>query len=287
MTLLFKIGFLEIGWVDAIDIFLVTILIFQIYQLVKGSVAVRILLGGFAIFMLWLIVRALEMELLSTILGQFIGVGVLGGLILFQQEIRKFLLVIGKANYLSNNSFLRNLWRSALSDSKVPIDVFISASQEMSASLTGALVVFTRSSELKFYAESGDEIDAIASKRLIIAIFNKYSPLHDGAMIVDKMGRIVAARCILPVSENNDLPASLGLRHRSAIGLTEVSDAVVLVVSEETGHISIVSNGKINRNLSPDMLRQKLETLLTIDSEEKEKEEELNKVTSEGDLETP
>lgn len=270
MNLLFRIGFLEIGWIDILDIFLVTLLIYQLYQLVKGSVAAKILLGGGAIFMLWLIVRALEMQLLSTILGQFIGVGVIAALILFQQEIRKFLLVIGKANYLGNNILIRSFWGNSRSKINIKADVFIEAAQEMSASLTGALMVFSKGSELKFYAESGDALDAIASKRLIISIFNKYSPLHDGAMIIDQSGRLKAARCILPVSENDELPASLGLRHRSAIGLTEVSDAVVVIVSEESGQMSLAKNGHIYRNLTAAELKDKLIFHLTIEEQDEE-----------------
>jgi diadenylate cyclase len=281
MILLFHLGFLEITWIDLVDILLVSLLIYELYQLVKGSVAVRILTGGMALFMLWLLVGAMGMELLSTILGQFIGVGVIAFLILFQQEIRKFLLVIGKANYLNSKNIFRGLWKGTLPQTPVQVDVFVEAAQEMSASLIGALIVFAKSSELKFYAESGDIIDAIASKRVLISIFNKYSPLHDGAVIISSEGRIRAARCILPVSENPNLSAQLGLRHRSAIGLTEVTDAIVLVVSEETGAISLVKNGEINRKLSPETLRQKLlyylteqenfETVASTPSEELEK----------------
>lgn len=260
MILLFHIGFLEVSWVDIIDIFLVTLLLYQLYRLVKGSVALKILLGGVAIFMIWLIVTALEMELLSTILGQFIGLGVLATLILFQQEIRKFLMVIGKANYF-NNAFFKGLWKNAPNDS-INIEIFIQAAQEMSATLTGALIVFTRNTDLKIYADTGDRIDAVASTRLIISIFNKYSPLHDGAMIIGKNARIHSARCILPVSENTNISASLGLRHRAAIGLSEVVDALVLVVSEETGAISVVINGTIYRNLSEKRLRNRLRHFL-------------------------
>ncbi len=277
MLLFFRLGFLEITWIDIIDILLVSVLIYELYQLVKGSVAVRILFGGVFILMLWLVVSALHMELLSTILGQFIGVGVLAALILFQQEIRKFLLVIGKANYLSNNFFLWNLWGQNGLKTTVEIDVFVEASQEMAASLTGALMVFSKSTELKFYADSGDEIDAKASKRLIISIFNKYSPLHDGAMIINHTGRIQAVRCILPVSENDEISASLGLRHRAAIGLSEITDAIVVVVSEETGAISLVKNGEIYRKLSPKELKEKLIFYLTLkekDTSKLETEEE-------------
>jgi diadenylate cyclase len=270
MQLLVKIGFLEMGWIDILDILLVSILLYELYRLVKGSVALRIVLGGVAVVFIWWLVRALDMELLSTILGQFIGVGVLGALILFQQEIRRFLLVIGKANYLSNNRLWRVFSGNPLPKTNIELDIFVEVAQEMASSLTGALIVFAKSSELKFYTESGDKLDALASKRLILSIFNKYSPLHDGAMIVGKDGRILAVRCILPVSENHDLPASLGLRHRSAIGLTEVTDSIVLVVSEETGQISLVKSGHILRDLTAKQLKSKLLYYLTHEDEEEE-----------------
>lgn len=256
------------SFADILDILLVSFIMYQLYNLVKGSVASRILLGGVAVYALYLLVSALGMEMLSTILGQFMGVGVLVIIILFQQEIRKFLLVIGKATPFGEYSFLKSIWSkgSSSAENKQKITAVVEASQEMSASLTGALIVFSRSSELKFYAESGDVIDATISKRLLISIFQKFSPLHDGAVIVSRDGRIVAARCILPVSENDELPASLGLRHRAAIGLTEIADAIVVVVSEETGQMSIVRNGKIYRNLDSEAMTQRLTLLLTEDT---------------------
>jgi len=256
------------SFADILDILLVSFIMYQLYNLVKGSVASRILLGGIAVYALYLLVSASGMEMLSTILGQFMGVGVLVIIILFQQEIRKFLLVIGKATPFGEYSFLKSIWskNSSSAENKQKITAVVEASQEMSASLTGALIVFSRSSELKFYAESGDEIDATISKRLLISIFQKFSPLHDGAVIVSRDGRIVAARCILPVSENDELPASLGLRHRAAIGLTEIADAIVVVVSEETGQMSIVRNGKIYRNLDSEEMTQRLTLLLSEDA---------------------
>jgi uncharacterized protein (TIGR00159 family) len=263
MSLLFLFfNFLTVGWTDVIDVLLVAFLLFQLYQLVKGSVASRIMVGIVAVFFVWLLVSALEMELLSTILGQFMEVGVIAALILFQQEIRKFLLVIGKVNYF-NNALLQGMFGGAKTNVKV--DVFVEAAQEMAVTQTGALIVFAKSSELKFHAESGDRLDAVASKRLIISVFNKHSPLHDGAMIIGQSGRINAVRCILPVSENSELPAMLGLRHRAAIGLTEVTDAIVLVVSEERGAISVVKNGRIFSNLNPQELKRKLLLYLTED----------------------
>lgn len=289
MIFLISIGFLDMNFADILDILLVSFIMYQLYNLVKGSVASRILLGGLAVYALYLLVSAAGMEMLSSILGQFMGVGVLVIIILFQQEIRKFLLVIGKATPFGRYSFIKSFWsKTSSSENTFKINAVVEACQEMSASLTGALIVFSKSSELKFYAESGDEIDAIVSKRLLISIFQKFSPLHDGAVIVSKDGRVVAARCILPVSENDSLPASLGLRHRAAIGLTEIADAIVVVVSEETGQMSIVRNGKIYRNLDPEAMTQRLTLLLSDDNTNKKetKPEAKTDTTAETDNNT-
>jgi uncharacterized protein (TIGR00159 family) len=268
MKLLFSIGFLQISWVDVIDISLVTYLLYQLYKLMRGSVAIKVFLGFLSIYLSYLIVKAAEMELLTSILGQFMGVGVIAALILFQQEIRKFLLLIGKSSVFNNDHLFTFPWRRAMAEKQVSITPIVEAAKTMSAANTGALIVFARDSELKFYTDSGDELDAVISKRLIISIFNKYSPMHDGAVIIVK-NRIKAARCILPVSENDALPASFGLRHRAAIGLTEITDAVVLVVSEETGQISLVVNGRVMHNLSAQELRNKL-NLYLLESKEEE-----------------
>lgn len=264
MLLLFKIWFLEITWIDILDVMLVSLLIFQVYKLLRGSVAVRILLGVLFISIIYVLVNAFQLKLLSMILGQFFGVGVVATIILFQQEIRKFLLLLGRSQMFGNEGFGFSLpWRKNTNQIKIDVNAVVEAARAMGASNTGALMVFTRSSELKFYADSGDRIDAVLSKRLILSVFNKYSPLHDGAMIVAGNGRIKAVRCILPVSENNDIPASMGLRHRAAIGLSEMTDAIVLVVSEETGQMSVVRNGEVFTNLSPQELRNKLNKLLS------------------------
>lgn len=261
MIFLFNIGFLEVSWKDIIDIVLVSVLLYQVYKLMKGSVAVKIFLGFLSLYMIYLIVRAAQMELLSTILGQFMSVGVLAAIILFQQEIRKFLLLIGKTTVLNRDNFFNGLpWRkNQLKD--LNITPIIEAAKNLGGANMGALIVFSKSSELKFYTESGDLIDAVISKRLLQSIFNKYSPLHDGAVIIYN-GRIKAARCILPVSEQENLPAQFGLRHRAAIGMTEVTDTLVLVVSEETGQMSIVRNGTIFHNLSSQELRKKINEYL-------------------------
>ena len=262
MINLFTLGFMEIGWIDILDIFLVTILLYQLYKLLTGSVALKIFIGFLSIYLTYLIVKAAGMELLTAILGQFMGVGVLAGIILFQQEIRKFLLLIGKTTAFNNEKLFRGFpWRREETTERMNLTPFIDAAKSLAGKNTGALIVFAKTSELQFYSDSGDFLDAAISKRLLLSIFNKTSPLHDGAVIVAG-NRIKAARCILPVTESDDVPASLGLRHRAAIGLSEVTDSVILVVSEEAGQISLVTEGVVYRNLSSSDLRSKLNQYL-------------------------
>lgn len=250
MTLLFNIGFLEISWVDIIDIFAVTLLLYQVYKLMKGSIASKVFLGFIFLYLTYLMVNAAEMELLSAILGQFMGVGVLALIILFSPEIRKFLLLIGKSTTFSRENFFKNMpWKKQSLEDQFDVNPIIDAAKILGGSYTGALIVFSRESELKFYVDSGDLIDGKISKRLLLSIFNKNSPLHDGAVIIYN-GRISAARCILPISDLENLPAQFGLRHRAAIGMSEITDTLVMVVSEETGQMSIVRTGKINHNMS-------------------------------------
>jgi diadenylate cyclase len=246
MIFLFKIGFLEVSWVDFIDIALVSVLLYQVYKLIRGSIAMNIFLGILALYLVYLIVRAAQMELLATILGQFMGVGVLAMIILFQPEIRKFLLVIGRGTEFRENIFnaISN-WRHEYHDD-FDISEVIEAAKSLKATKTGALIVFSRDTELKFYAQTGDELDAAVNKRLLLSIFNKNSPLHDGAVIIYK-GRIKAARCVLPVTENDNLPAHYGLRHRAAVGMSENTDTLVLAISEETGRLILARNGQYLR----------------------------------------
>lgn len=243
--LMFRIGFLSVGWADVVDIMLVALLLYQVYKLIRGSIAVNIFLGVLALYLIYLMVRAAQMELLATLLGQFMGVGVLAMIILFQPEIRKFLLVIGRGTEFSRGNFLRSLtnWKEAY-ETTYDLSDIMEAVKTLKATRTGALMVFSRDSEMKFYAQTGDLLDAAVSKRLLLSIFNKQSPLHDGAVIIYN-GRIRAARCVLPVSENDHLPAHFGLRHRSAVGMSEVTDTLVLAVSEETGRLILARNGKI------------------------------------------
>lgn len=257
MVLLFTIGFLEVGWVDFVDVTLVSVLLYQVYKLIRGSIAVNIFLGILALYLVYLIVRAAQMELLTTILGTFMNVGVLAMIILFQPEIRKFLLVIGRSTEFRENIFktIAN-WRNQYHDD-FDISQVMDAAKTLKASKTGALIVFSRDTELKFYAQTGDALDAQVSKRLLLSIFNKYSPLHDGAVIIYK-GRIKAARCVLPVSENDHIPPNYGLRHRAAIGMSENTNTLIMAISEETGRLLLARNGKYLRSLKLRQVEQKI-----------------------------
>ncbi len=257
MTVAFNLFFLEITWVDLVDIGLVGILIYQVYKMIRGSLAVNIFLGILALYLVYLVVKAAQMELLATILGQFMGVGVLAMIILFQPELRKFLLVIGRSTEL-NRDFFKSLanWRNRFHDD-FDISEVTEAVKTLKATHTGALVVFTRDADLKSYVETGDPVDAEVSKRLLLSIFNKNSPLHDGAVIIHK-GRIKAARCVLPISENDHLPTTFGLRHRSALGMSESTDTLVLAISEETGRLILARNGKFLRALKLRQVEQKI-----------------------------
>jgi uncharacterized protein (TIGR00159 family) len=255
-----RIKFIDFSFVDILDILMVTFILYQVYKLIKGTPALNIFIAIILIYVIYIIVKTLKMELMSMILGQFIGVGMIALIILFQQEIRKFLMHVG-TTYInhSRNSILRRFFsgKGNVKSQTVTAHIIAEACADMSEKSTGALIVIEHASSLQAYVETGDIIDAQISARLLENIFFKNSPLHDGAVIIIN-GRIHAARCILPSSENMDIPASYGMRHRAALGVTEITDAVAVVVSEETGRISYVENGKIENNVTPDRLQTML-----------------------------
>lgn len=255
MSLLFYISFLEIAWVDIIDIALVSALLFQLYKLAKGTVALKIFVGFLVLYLIFLTVQATQMKLLTAILDQFMGVGMLAALILFQQEIRNFLLFLGKSTDIKGFNLFS--WAKDKKHYDFKVTPIADALKALSENDVGALIVISKNSILSNYADTGDLLDAEISKRLLLAIFNKESPLHDGAVLIVE-GRIKAARCILPVSQNPDVPATMGLRHRAALGISEMTDVLVLVVSEQTGQISIVQNGEISEDLTLTVIRQRL-----------------------------
>jgi diadenylate cyclase len=252
-------AFIHIRLLDIIDIFLVALLFYQLYMLIRGTVAYSITLGILAIYLFWWAVRAMQMELLSTILGSVLGVGVIALIIVFQQEIRRFLIFIGSryvdGNRISVEKFLNLRFESK---AQVKIRSIMKAVMQFSVDRTGALIVIKKKSNLDMYAETGDVLNAETSSRLFVAIFNKTSPLHDGAVIVEN-DKIKAARVILPVTDKIDLPPEYGLRHRAGLGISEVTDSLVIIVSEETGQISIAENGILQKNIPSRVLRLKLE----------------------------
>lgn len=245
-------------WLDVADIFIVILLLFQLYKFVRGTAAIRIFLGALVIYIIWKTTAYLKMELLHEILGQFIGVGVIALIVVFQQEIRKFLLLIASPKIY--NRFLLTKWLFKIKknadlvkdDGKDPI---VHACERLAKTKTGALLVLSNENDLDIYKSLGENINADLNEHLLVAIFQKDSPLHDGAVLLSD-SKIISARCVLPVSDRIDLPTQLGLRHRAAIGVTEHSNAIAIVVSEQNGRISVCSGGKLKNNVSLNRLRE-------------------------------
>lgn len=247
---------LDITIIDIIDILLVAIILYQLYRLIRGTAALSIFIGIFIIYMFWLIVKALNMELIGALMGQVIGVGVIALIVVFQQEVRRFLLVIGN-RYMNRRRFSFGKIFTAEEEKGNPREAeeIVRAAESMASRKTGALIVLGRKSSLDIYSEGGERIDAIISAGLIETIFFKNSPLHDGAVLIED-GKIFAARCPLPITDSVNLPARFGMRHRAAIGISEHTDALVVVVSEESGNISVAEGGEIRENITPNDLRQ-------------------------------
>ena len=265
----YTMGFVPFTFIDFIDIILVAAIMFWIYRATRGTNAPYIISGIIMIYLMWVVVRTLNMELLSNILGQFVSVGVIALIIVFQPEIRRFLQMIGMRQKRFN--FIARIFNRNDNTSVTIIAPIVQACREMSAHKTGALIVIGRQSDLRLITEGGIAIDAKISTPLLENIFFKNAPLHDGAVVIEG-DRIVAAKCILPVTQS-DVPKSYGTRHRAAIGMSEISDAIIIVVSEETGGISIAQGGELRRNIDPVRLQQTLQRYLTINTRKRSKKE--------------
>ncbi|MDR2563396.1 MAG: diadenylate cyclase CdaA [Prevotellaceae bacterium] len=252
--------FIHLNFVDILDILMVAFILYQIYRVIRGTAAMNIFVAVILFYVLYLVVKAFKMELTSMILGQFIGVGVIALIILFQQEIRRFLLHIG-TRYMrrSKKPFIKWFFDETVNVNSRDFSAIVEACRSMSETKTGALIVVGRKSSMDLFSETGDIINAALNYRLLLNIFFKNAPLHDGAVIVIN-GRIHAARCMLPSSANPNLPASFGMRHRAAIGITEETDAIAIVVSEETGKISTSEAGQIENDISIERLESILRT---------------------------
>jgi uncharacterized protein (TIGR00159 family) len=259
MGLLLFIDFLEVTLFDVMDIILVTLLFYLLYRLIRGTAALNIFFGLLLLYLFWKLVVLLRMEMLSELLGQFISVGIIAIIIVFQPEIRQFLLFLGSKNPLKKTNI--RIWKERTKSQNIPkISIIVNACFHLSASLTGALIILIRDNTLDEYVQTGERIDAQTSEELMKTIFFKNTPLHDGALIINQQ-TMVAARCILPVSQQETIPHYMGLRHRSAIGITELTDCVALIVSEQTGAVSYCIEGRLVHDVSDHELHLFLENL--------------------------
>jgi len=253
-----SLGFLHFTFVDVLDIILVAAVIYLIFRWIRGSSAMNIFIAIIILLMVRVLATAVNMKMTSAMLGAILDVGALAIIIIFQPEIRRFLNNIGRT--AGNNTFFRNFLRSHKAEDleNEALSGLVSAVEYMGNHKVGALIVIRRRDALQSTIDTGDVVDARISERLIENIFFKNSPLHDGAMVIGD-NRIIAARCTLPITDRLDLPASYGMRHRAAVGISEQCDADVIVVSEETGNISFVQRGTVTRIDTINVLKLKLQ----------------------------
>lgn len=253
-------GFIPLKFIDVIDILLVASLFYSAYRGLKGTSAPYILVGIFVIYLVWILVNTFSLVLFSAILGQIISVGVIAILIIFQPEIRHFLQAIGRQR--GRFEWLSRIFnfRNRRTEQEVDLEPLVVACQEMGADKVGALIIIKQDDDLNVVVESGIRLDAKLSTSLLENIFFKNAPLHDGGVIISG-DRVVAAKCVLP-STQQEVPKSYGMRHRAALGMSEVSDAIVIAVSEETGRISLAHDSVIKRNIDPQNLAQAIRKLM-------------------------
>ena len=248
------IGFLPVRLWDVLDLVIVGFMLYSIYRLLRGSLAFNIVIGVILLYLLWGLVGVLDMPLLSEILGQFISVGFIALIIIFQPEIRRFLIYLGNTTLRGRAGFFRRLFKTTMvPEFENQVREITRAIEKMSRAKTGALIVLTKSLSSDIGKESGQVIDALITEELIMTIFERRSPLHDGAMIIHG-GKIHAVSCILPVSSSSRLPTKVGLRHRAGLGATEQSEAAVFIVSEETGHVSFAHKGVLSMDIEMDRI---------------------------------
>lgn len=255
-------SFLDFSFIDVLDILLVAFLLFTVYKLLKGTVAINIFVGIAIVFLIYKVTEALHMEMFSSLLGTLISGGAIALIIIFHPEMRKFLLMLGSTNFSNKRNLIKQLkFLKAEITIDIDIDSLIKTSEKFKESKTGALIVIERNNNLDFLKEKGDNMNVEINIPILESIFYKNSPLHDGAIIV-KENFVVATRVVLPLSDKN-LPSRFGLRHRAAIGVTEKTDAMCLVVSEETGEISFIVDGEFVLYSSTSELEEKIKMYLS------------------------
>ena len=249
--------FIDFSFIDIIDILLVALLLFYLYKLVRGTVAINIFIGIVIIYLIWKLTDLLSMDVLSNILGNFISVGFFALIVVFQQEIRRFLLLLGSTNFTNRRNVIRyfKFLNQSQGSLNLNLDVFINSCFEMSKNKTGAIIVLKRTNTLDFILNEINLTQIRITPQVLESVFFKNSPLHDGAIIIEN-NTIVATRVILPVSESSDLPSSYGLMHRAALGITEKTDSIVVVISEQTGKIVYFKGGEFIKIKSREMLNE-------------------------------
>ncbi len=244
------LGFLQLSLADILDILLLALLIFFVFRWIRGTSAMSIFVAIISLYVIRVIVSAFNMRLMTNIMETVLDVGLIAVIVIFQPEIRKFLMQLGTRymNTAQGNKFISKFLnkdrKSANLSGSDAVNNITEACRRMSEDKTGALIVIAHKASLDEIISTGDRIDAAIHRRLIMNLFFKNSPLHDGALVI-AYGRIVAARCTLPITERTNIPANYGMRHKAAIGITEETDADAIVVSEETGRISFVKTGEV------------------------------------------
>ena len=249
--------FIDFSFIDIIDILLVALLLFYLYKLVRGTVAINIFIGIVIIYLIWKLTDLLSMDVLSNILGNFISVGFFALIVVFQQEIRRFLLLLGSTNFTNRRNVIRyfKFLNQSQESLNLNLNIFVNSCFEMSKNKTGAIIVLKRTNTLDFTLNESNLSQIRITPQVLESVFFKNSPLHDGAIIIEN-NTIVATRVILPVSESSDLPSSYGLRHRAALGITEKTDSIVVVISEQTGKIVYFKGGEFIKIKSKEMLNE-------------------------------
>ncbi len=253
--------FQNITFIQILDVTLVVLIILQLFRALRGSVAFNIFIGSLAIYILWRIVDRYQMLLMGEILDRLVSIGWVGIIFVFQPEIRKFLITLGRRSPFGRNGFVSRLFQSnSLNKYIVEEEVIEEISQalkHLQERKLGAILVIARSDKFEFDTNTGNMINGVISAKLIESIFSKTSPLHDGAVLIDR-DNLIAAGIVLPISDSNELPSTIGLRHRSAVGATEHSDVLVIIVSEESSKLSIASEGKLQIGVPMELVKKEI-----------------------------
>jgi diadenylate cyclase len=255
---LFRIGFLSVGLADVVDIALVSVIFYRLYLAMRGTIAAQIFVGLVLILAFSFVAQAANLKAMGWILRTLTDIWVIAFIVLFQPELRRLFVLVGR------NPVVRLFLKTNVDES---IDDVVGAVTELSKKKQGALIIFVRATGIRIHTETGTKMEALVSRSLLLSIFNPKSPLHDGAVVI-KDRLIEAARCTLPLSSLTAWEGQLlGTRHRAGLGISEQADVVVVIVSEETGTVSIAENGSLTRGLTPAVLRKELKERLSIDNE--------------------